>query len=382
MDIAVISFHHSESSVVLAKYLAEFNKVHYYYVTDRSKKSITGVGFLSKKNFKVGLNHISLKENHPLYRYLKNDNLKISVIAYPTFRSSFKRINQFLTRIFLKGVKKNHYDVVNIIGQLDLLVSFYKPLARYKIVHSLHEVANHYEGQKLKLDLLQLLYQKQIPIIVHSKNSFERLMAQFPFDPAKVLTVPFGLFETYQFFSTGSVVEDEKTILFYGFLKPYKGLATFINAIRYARNVIPDIKAIVAGAGDDPALELIADDPSFELINRFLDSEEIVAFNEKASIIVCPYTSASQSGIITTSFVFNKPIIASDIGGFKEIITNNVNGYLVPVGDYEAIGKDIIKLLSNRMLLNECKANIKILFESGEFSWPDIVDKTIAFYKS
>ena len=207
-------------------------------------------------------------------------------------------------------------------------------------------------------------------------------MAQFPFDPGKVLTVPFGLFETYQFFSTGSVVEDEKTVLFYGFLKPYKGLATFINAIRYARNVIPDIKAIVAGAGYDPALELIADDPSFEVINRFLDSEEIVAFNEKASIIVCPYTSASQSGIITTSFVFNKPIIASDIGGFKEIITNNVNGYLVPVGDYEAIGKDIIKLLSNRMLLNECKANIKILFESGEFSWPDIADKTIAFYRS
>ncbi|MGZ6416731.1 MAG: hypothetical protein ACXVDW_21285, partial [Bacteroidia bacterium] len=52
MNVAIISYNHPESSLVLAKHLAEFNNVHYYYITDLKRKSIPGIGYLSNKNFR------------------------------------------------------------------------------------------------------------------------------------------------------------------------------------------------------------------------------------------------------------------------------------------------------------------------------------------
>ncbi|MGZ3752999.1 MAG: glycosyltransferase, partial [Mucilaginibacter sp.] len=291
MNVAIISYNHPESSLVLAKHLAEFNNVHYYYITDLKRKSIPGIGYLSNKNFRVGLSEITLEYSHPVYYYLNNVKIKITVIAYPTFRPQFKRVNEFLTAVFMLRVKKNYYDAINIIGQQELLISFYKALNNYKIVHSLHEVAKHYEGQELRNKLLNFLYTRQVPIIVHSDNSYERLMEQYPFSRDRVIKIPFGLFETYKFFSNGLVQEEQNAILFYGFIKPYKGLETFIKAVKYAREKLPNIKGIIAGGGFDPALATVEDDKTFNVINRFLDNDEIAAFNQQATVVVCPYTS-------------------------------------------------------------------------------------------
>ncbi len=334
MDIAIISYHHSESSLVLAKHLSKNNKVHYYFITDRKKKSIYGVGYLSDKNFTIGLNEINLKKEHPLYNYLKNSNLKITVVAYPTFSHRFRWLNKLLTIFFLRRIKRIGYDVINLIGQEELLTSFHKGLKNNKVIHSLHEVAKHYNEQDLENNLINLLYRNNVPIIVHSHNSYEMLMKQYPFDSKKIFNIPFGLFETYKYFSSGKTNNEENVVLFYGFLKPYKGLSTFIKAIKYSQEKMPNIRAIIAGAGSDPSLELAENDVTFTVINKLLDNNEIADLNGQAKVIICSYTSASQSGIVTTSNVFDKPVIASNIGGFKEIIINNVTGYLVEVDDY------------------------------------------------
>lgn len=381
MDIAIISFHHSESSLVLAKHLSDNNKVHYYYITDRKRKSIHGVGYLSDKNFRIGLNEINLKDEHPLYNYLNVPNLKITVIAYPTFRHSFHWLNKLLTIYFLAKVKNSRFDVINIVGQEDLLTSYHKALNKKKVIHSLHEVAKHYNEQKLENRLINLLYKKKIPVIVHSRNSYEMLLDQYPFDPKKVFVIPFGLFETYKYFSSGRVNEGENTILFFGFLRPYKGLPTFIKAIKYASEKMPGLKAIIAGAGSDPSLELASQDKTFKVINKLLDNDEIADLNAMAKIIICPYTSASQSGIVTTSNVFNKPVIASNIGGFKEIIIDKVTGYLVDVDDYVTIGNHITNLCTNEVLLSEMQHHIEAFYENGDYNWINIADNTYKAYK-
>jgi glycosyltransferase involved in cell wall biosynthesis len=382
MNIAIISYHHSESSLVLAKHLSKNNKVHYYFITDRKKKSIYGVGYLSDKNFNIGLNKINLKTEHTLYNYLNNANLKITVIAYPSFGPRYFWLNKLLTIFFLWQIKKNSYDVINLIGQEELLMSFHKGLRSNKVIHSLHEVAKHYSEQDLENNLISLLYKNKIPIIVHSHCSYELLMKQYPFNSKKVFNIPFGLFETYKYFSTGKVNKDENIILFYGFLRPYKGLKTFIKAIQYAREKMPDIRAIIAGAGSDSSLELAANDKTFTVINKLLDNNEIADLNKKAKMIICPYTSASQSGIVTTSNVFDKLIIASDIDGFKEIIINNVTGYLVEVDDHVAIGNHIINLCTNKTLLNNIQKNIKVFYEKGNYNWTTIANNTLNSYQT
>jgi glycosyltransferase involved in cell wall biosynthesis len=383
MNIAIVSFFHSESSLVLAKHLAEKHKVHYFYISDRKNVSLPGIGYLTdKKKFKIGLNEITIQKDHPLFNYLNNINIKITVIAYPTFRPQFRKINGFLTSYFLRRIKKTSFDAVNLIGQKELLLSFYKVFKNNKVIHSLHEVAKHYNEQPFKNKLINFLYTNQIPVIVHSVNSYDRIVEQYPFNPDKVSTIPFGLFETYNFFSKNNSNKGENIILFYGFLMPYKGLSTYIKAIKYAREKIPDITAIIAGSGYDEALELVKNDSTFRIINKYLDNGEMVALNEQAKMIICPYTSASQSGIVTTSAVFNKPIIASDIGGFNEIIQNNVTGYLVEVNNYIEIGERIIELCTNETTLNNMQKKIKEFYETGEYSWDSIASKTTDFYKT
>ena len=59
-----------------------------------------------------------------------------------------------------------------------------------------------------------------------------------------------------------------------------------------------------------------------------------------------PYISATQSGVLTLAFYFGKPILASDVPFFKELITNGVNGALFHCGDKAALEKALLTLLS------------------------------------
>lgn len=381
MNFAIIAYNHPESSLVLAKHLAKSNQVHYYYITDIKKKSIPGIGYLSDKNFRIGLNDITLKKDHPLYAYLADTKLKITVIAYPTFRPKLAWANQLLTSFFLRKIKKSNYDAINLIGQQELILSFYKGLKNSKVIHTLHEVAKHYKEQSLPNRLIEYLYTNHVPIIVHSSASYDRLMEQYSFKKNSVTCIPFGLFETYPYFSPGNIKQDNKAVLFYGFLRPYKGLSTFIKAIKFASEQIPDIKGIIAGGGYDEALSAIENDQRFTIVNRHLDNDEIASLNQQATLVVCPYTSASQSGIVMTSYLFDKPIIASDIGGFREAIIDGHTGYLVEVNNHIEIGNYIVKLLTDSDILTNMQENIKVTYTKGDFNWTQIADKTTEFYK-
>jgi glycosyltransferase involved in cell wall biosynthesis len=382
MNIAVISYHHSESSFVLAKYLAKTNNVHYYFITNVLKKSIPGIGYLSEKKFKIGLNEIRLQENHPLFSYINDANIKLTVIAYPTLPPWLDLVNEWLTYYFLRKIKKQNFDIVNLVGQQDLLIIYYRILQKHKLIFTLHEVAKHYNGQKIESRLLNFLNEKQVPIIVHSEISYKRLMSEYAYDKEKVINIHFGLFETYKYFNNAHLPEAKDSILFYGFLQAYKGLEIFIKAIKYARQSFPNIKAVIAGSGSDPALEIIKNDKTFIIINKYLENDEITELNKQAKIIICPYTSASQSGMVTTTNVFNKSVIASDIDGFKEIIIDKVSGYLIEVNDYVEFGKCIINLFMDENIISNMQKNVKEFYETGSYNWDNIAAQTINFYQN
>ena len=103
----------------------------------------------------------------------------------------------------------------------------------------------------------------------------------------------------------------------------------------------------------------------------------MVAIIQQSDIIVLPYTSGSQSGIPMTVFLFNKPIVASDIESFKEIIDDHLTGLLFRNRDVQSLADRIESLIVNpqlRMLLSE---NIKKKFTDGEFSWEEIAKKNV-----
>ena len=124
-------------------------------------------------------------------------------------------------------------------------------------------------------------------------------------------------------------------ILFFGFIREYKGLDLLLKAMADPdiRNL--GIKLIVAGEfyeDEKPYFDLIhkldiAD--SINLHSHFISDEEVRYYFSAASLVVQPYRSATQSGVTQVAYHFNKPMVVTDVGGLAEIVPDGKCGYVV-----------------------------------------------------
>ena len=124
-------------------------------------------------------------------------------------------------------------------------------------------------------------------------------------------------------------------LLFFGLIRQYKGLDTLINAFADERIDKSKVKLIVAGEFYDDKLPyetLIQQhqlQDSIILVDKFIPDNEVVNYFCAADMVVQPYKTATQSGVTQIAYHFNKPMLVTDVGGLKEMIPNNVVGYVV-----------------------------------------------------
>ncbi|WP_188399532.1 glycosyltransferase family 4 protein [Sporomusa sp. GT1] len=124
--------------------------------------------------------------------------------------------------------------------------------------------------------------------------------------------------------------KDCTSILFFGRIRPYKGLELFIEAAEAVISEIPDVKFVIAGEGDiGKYLTLIKHKDNFTIYNKYISEEETDALFEECRVVVLPYYSATQSGVIPLAYSFNKPVIASRVGAIPEMVVHNKNGILI-----------------------------------------------------
>ena len=93
----------------------------------------------------------------------------------------------------------------------------------------------------------------------------------------------------------------------------------------------------------------------------------------ECSVVVLPYTDASSSGVIPVAYAFEKPVVATNVGGLPEMVENGETGYLVPPRNPQAIADAVISLIENRDQRRRMgrRGKEKLLEECG----PEIVAK-------
>ena len=124
-------------------------------------------------------------------------------------------------------------------------------------------------------------------------------------------------------------------LLFFGFIRAYKGLDLLLEAFAESRFRNRDIKLVIAGEfyeSDTPYKEIIdkhniGDD--IILYDRFIREEEVVLFFSAADMVVQPYKNATQSGVTQIAYHFEKPMLVTDVGGLSEIVTDGKCGYVL-----------------------------------------------------
>ena len=135
---------------------------------------------------------------------------------------------------------------------------------------------------------------------------------------------------------------NEKVILFFGFIRKYKGLMYLLDALpEILKN--KKIKLIIAGEfydDDKPYREKIKSsglENDVYLLSDFMPDDKVKYFFSACDCLVLPYTDATQSGIIQIAYFYDKPVIATDVGGLSEVIVNDKTGILIKPRNSESI---------------------------------------------
>ena len=174
--------------------------------------------------------------------------------------------------------------------------------------------------------------------------------------------------------------ENFKYILFFGFIREYKGLDLVIKAMADDWVKTQNIKLIVAGefySNPKPYFDLIEQlniSDKIILRNDFIPNTEVVNYFCAADMVVQPYKTATQSGVTQVAYHFNKPMIVTNVGGLAEIVPHGKVGYVV---DPDNIA-EALKMFYEKDLSSDFVANIKE--EKKKYSWDKMIDVIEALY--
>ncbi len=149
------------------------------------------------------------------------------------------------------------------------------------------------------------------------------------------------------------------SILFFGRIRPYKGLDCFLKAAAILQMRIPDLRVIVAGAGDLTPYQEHLNVKNLELHNRFIPDEEEGVYFGDATVVALPYSSATQSGVIPVAYSYGRPVVATDVGSIPEMVVEGETGYLVPPNDPEALAARCEELLRSPDVCASMGANAR-----------------------
>jgi len=170
--------------------------------------------------------------------------------------------------------------------------------------------------------------------------------------------------------------KSKKYLLFFGFIRDYKGLDILLEAMNNEDIKKSNIKLIVAGeyyTDSKPYYEIIEKHKLHDklvLKTDFIADSDVAKYFCAADIIVQPYKTATQSGVTQIAYHFNKPMIVTDVGGLAEIIPHNKAGYVVDV-DPKKISQSILNFY------NEDREKEMIKFvkkEKEKYTWDKMID--------
>jgi glycosyltransferase involved in cell wall biosynthesis len=142
-------------------------------------------------------------------------------------------------------------------------------------------------------------------------------------------------------------------LLFFGFVRPYKGLDVALAALALLRQRGVDATLTVAGGFWEPVerwqarVEALGLAEAVELRPRYVPDAELPALLSAHHLVVAPYRSATQSAIVPLVHAAGRPVVATSVGGLTEQVREGVNGILVPPGRSDAFADAIERALAD-----------------------------------
>ncbi len=276
---------------------------------------------------------------------------------------------------FLAAIDEERPEILHFNGA-SLWYALLLPILtrRYPVIVTIHDVNPHPGSRAWDQELARRLFLRYADaVIVHGEWARRQLGACQP-----CYVISHG---DYSFFTgTGKAVPEEDAVLFFGRIEPYKGLQYLLEAMPLVWAASPSTKLIVAGDGSLAPYGDLLDDERIEVVNRFIENDEVPALFSRARLVALPYVEGTQTGVIPIAYAFRKPVVVTDVGAIPEVVEEGRTGWIVPPHDPGELARAILKSLQNENLRTSMGA---AAYEkmTRELSWGPISDRTVAVYR-
>ena len=281
----------------------------------------------------------------------------------------------FLLLLFLI---RNKFDVIHLTWPANVY-EFIIYMLKRKIILTVHDPFPHTGLDTRIVRLRRKVAFRCVPhFIILNKAQREKFLSFYHLPSSAVIDSRLSCYTYLNMVEQDmTTVPEQKYILFAGKISKYKGVEYLLEAMKKVHDTFPDIKLVVAGGGKYHFdISEYAALPYIDIRNRFIPDEERVALMNKTQFMVCPYTDATQSGVIMSSFTFGTPVIATRVGGLPEMLGNGKYGMLVKEKDTDALYLGICSLLSDEEQLADYRKEIaKDYTSDGYLSWKTIAEE-------
>ena len=254
---------------------------------------------------------------------------------------------------------------------------------KYKKMFICHNVFPH---ERFPLDklLTKAVLKKADYFIVHANSVGDDLLSIKP--NAQFRQNPHPTYHAFQVRNLSKEqarqelhkTQEEKLLLFFGFVREYKGLKHLLQAMPIIRQQLENVKLMVVGAfGSDKEdyLTIIREhhlEQNIEVIDGYTPDHEVEKYFAGCDLVVLPYESATQSGIVQIAYGFEKPVIVTNVGGLPDVVIEGKTGYIVPSQQPKALAEAIVRYFQ---LQKEQEFTENVRKEAYRFSWDRMTEK-------
>jgi len=337
---------------------------------------------------------------------LKFFNLRGDVRPDASFGEKAVRVLKYYAKLLHYGARSRP-EVFHILWNNKFewfdrtaLMLYYKILGK-KIVFTAHNVnAGKRDGTDTLLNRLTLRIQYRLAdhIFVHTETMKTEMHEQFGVKTARITVVPFGINNAVPNTHLTSadakrrlgISQNERTLLFFGRITPYKGLEYLVAASRQILAKHKDYRVIIAGRPDTCEEywstlqgELGHDVKRGGILLKpdFIPDDEVEIYFKAADVLVLPYREIYQSGVLFLAYSFGLPVLAADVGCLKEDIVEGETGFVFRSQDEADLARAIEQYFVSDLYanLNDRRAEIR-KYAAERHSWDAVAEATMGVY--
>ena len=219
-------------------------------------------------------------------------------------------------------------------------------------------------------------------VIVHSEWGRRALVDRCGVAADRVRVIPHGVLEHLREAAPAAWPEltGGPVAVLPGLIRPYKGADVLLAAWPAVRARVPDARLVIAGRPLMDVGRLATDQPGVTVHLRYLGDAELAGLLRRADVVVLPYRSIDNSGVVFAALAMGAPLVLSDVGGFRELHDRHGVGELVPAGDPARLAEAVAGVLADDVR----RAGLRAASEhaaGGPFGWASIAEATEAVYR-